>query len=133
MKEFSKPMIYYGHRFKEAEQIAAGNYKGYNYFVLNLGTHPTAYVDVTHTSLYEKDYDDIILHCHGGLTYSEPYLKTVEKKGWYIGWDYAHYGDYVYYGYETSINDKRWTTDEIVDECKSVINEIIEIEKEVIK
>ena len=135
MKEFSKPMIYYGYRFKRAEQIAAGNYKGYNYFVLNFGTHPTAYIDVTHTSLYKKDYGDIALHCHGGLTYSEPSLLTVDKKGWYIGWDYAHYDDYLCYGYETSINGygKIWTTPEIVRECKRVINQIIKLEKEVTK
>mgnify|MGYP001032403433 CR=1 FL=1 len=38
---------------------------------------------------------------HGGLTYSRDFLwisKERKLQGWFIGWDYAHYGDYV--GYE---------------------------------
>lgn len=75
-------------------------------------------------------YDDIDISCHGGVTYSEPILKTVDKKGWFIGWDYAHCGDYINYG-DTSLNnlfsdDKKWTTEEIVEECKNVINQIVE-------
>ncbi len=45
---------------------------------------------------------EIDLDVHGGLTYSNNYLCISENKkveGWiFIGWDYAHYGDYA--GYE---------------------------------
>ena len=131
MKEFKKPMIYERYRTNAVEQIAAGTYKGYDYYVLNLRTHPTAYIDVINTSLNGKHYDDIDISCHGGLTYSDYILKTVDKKGWFIGWDYAHYGDYMDYGYETGMNDgtKKWSTDEIIRECKRVINQIIKLEK----
>jgi hypothetical protein len=97
--------------------------------VLNLGTHPCAYVDVTETDLNERHYCDIDIECHGGLTYSREYLHTVDKKGWFIGWDYSHYCDFA--GYELVMpidirtNGKRWTTAEMVNECKRVIDQIV--------
>lgn len=126
IKTFIKPMIYNKNRLESAEQIAAGTYKNFDYYVLNLHTHPTAYVDVTDSPLNEVFYVDIDISCHGGFTYSASTLKTVDKKGWFIGWDYAHYGDYVC-GAETYLNyyDKKWTTEEIVEECKNVINKIV--------
>lgn len=129
IKTFIKPMIYDKNRSESAEQIAGGTYKNFDYYVLNLKTHPTAYVDVTNSPLNGVFYDDIDIACHGGLTYSEPTLKTVDKKGWFIGWDYAHYGDYMDYG-DVLFNNmfqykKKWTTEEIVEECKNVIDQIV--------
>ena len=126
---FIKPMIYNKNRPGSAEQIAGGTYKNFDYYVLNLKTHPTAYVDVTNSPLNGCD-EDIDISCHGGITYLESILNTVDKKGWFIGWDYAHYGDYMDYG-DTSLNnmfsnDKKWTTEEIVEECKNVIDQIVE-------
>ena len=119
IETFIKPMIYNKNRPGSAEQIAGGTYKNFDYYVLNLHTCPTAYVDVTDSPLNEVFYVDIDISCHGGFTYSASSLKTVDKKDWFIGWDYAHYGDYVC-GAETYSNyyDKKWTTEEIVEECK---------------
>lgn len=130
IETFIKPVIYNKNRLGSTEQIAAGTYKNFDYYVLNLRTHPTAYVDVSDSLLNGVCYDDIDIYCHGGFTYSESTLKTVDKKGWFIGWDYAHYGDYINYG-DTSLNnmfsnDKKWTTEEIVEECKNVIDQIVE-------
>lgn len=97
MKEYTKNMIYSSFR-TNAERIANGTYKGFDYYVLSLGTHPCAYIDVSETLLNGVDYSDIDILCHGGLTYSRDYLDTVDKKGWFIGWDYAHYNDFA--GYE---------------------------------
>ena len=80
IKTFIEPMIYNKNR-SEIEQIAAGTYKNFDYYVLNLRTHPTAYVDVSDSPLNGVFYGDIDIFCHGGLTYSRPYLKTVDKKG----------------------------------------------------
>ena len=127
MTEYIKEMVYSANRI-DPERIAEGTYKGFDYYVLNLGTHPCAYVDVTETLLNGKEYDSIEIQCHGGLTYSRDYLSTVDKQGWFIGWDYAHYNDYA--GYEIMFpsdlqsGGKRWTTEEIVDECKDVIDHI---------
>ena len=123
-----KEMIYSAKRLKSPEMLEDGEYKGFHFYVLNLGTHPCAYVDVTETDLNGKDYVDIDISCHGGLTYSEEYLSTVDKKGWFIGWDYAHYDDFAGYKLEMPVgirtNGKRWTTAEIVEECKQVIDQI---------
>lgn len=75
-----KAMIYERKRLDPPERIAEGEYKGLTYCVLNLGTHPCAYVDVTNTNLHGKDYSDIDIECHCELTYSREYLNTVEKK-----------------------------------------------------
>ena len=129
-----KEMVYQNKRNKLAEVLDRGEYVGYEYIVLSLGTHPCGYVCLTENNpFYEKDYDDIEIECHGGLTYSEPnvffgeysdkykcIVKTSIKNKWVIGWDYAHYGDR--YGNDTG---KTWKTEDITHECKSVIAQII--------
>ena len=123
-----KEMVYSAKMLNPPEMLADGEYKGFHFYVLNLGTHPCAYIDVTGTNLSGKDYSDIYISCHGGLTYSEECLSTVDKRGWFIGWDYAHCSDFA--GYELNMpvymrtNGKRWTTAEIVEECKQVIDQI---------
>lgn len=126
MKEFIKPMVYSAER-KQPEQIAAGTYKGLDYYVINLGTHPCGYVNVAGTALYGKDCYDINIECHGGLSYSESHLKTVTDAGWFVGWDYAHYDDFIGWQPPSAIGGKHWTTEEIVNECKNVINQIKKI------
>lgn len=127
-------MIYSANRLIPPQRLAEGQHEGFTYYILNLGTHPCAYVDVTNTSLHGSDYDDIDITCHGGLTFASDNLSTVETTGWFIGWDYAHYGDFV--GYELNystcfrLNGRMWTTEEIVDECKSVIDQIKKIVSE---
>ena len=127
-------MIYSAQRLNPPEMLADGEYKGLHFYVLNLGTHPCAYVDVTDTDLNGKDYESIDIECHCGLTYSREYLHTVDKKGWFIGWDYAHAddfsGDYALtLGYLFS-HTKRWTTEEIVSECRYVIDQLVDMQKE---
>ena len=127
-------MVYTSERLESPMILATDTYKGLTYYVLNLGTHPCAYVDVTGTDLQYKDYNDIDIECHFGLTYSREYLNGVNRKGWFIGWDYAHCDDYVGYKepfFETMRSKgKRWTTEEIVAECKDVIDQIIEMEND---
>ena len=123
-----KEMIYSATRINPPEMLADGEYKGFHFYVLNLGTHPCAYVDVTDSDLNGTHYTDINIECHCGLTYSRDYLHTVDKKGWFIGWDYAYYCDFLGYELEMPIyirtNGKKWTTYEIINECKQVIDQI---------
>lgn len=127
----TKEMVYCAKRLNPPEMLSQEEYKGFNYYVLNLGTHPCAYVDVADTYLNGMDYDSIDIECHFGLTYAKEYLNTVDKKGWFIGWDYAHYCDFA--GYELEMpgtirsNGKKWTTQEIVKECEEVIDQLIEL------
>jgi hypothetical protein len=114
---------------RQPERLAEGEYRGFTYYVLTLGTHPCAYIDVTGTLLDGKGYDDIDIDCHFGLTYAEPHLSTVDTGGWFIGWDYAHYGDFVGYTLEMPLEmqtGKKWTTEEMVTECKYAIDQIID-------
>lgn len=124
-----KEMIYSATRLNPPEMLADGEYKGFHFYVLNLGTHPCAYVDVTDSDLNGTHYSDIDIECHRGLTYSREYLHTVDKKGWFIGWDYAHSCDFSGYEFEMPIDirtgGKKWTTSEIVNECKQVIDKIV--------
>lgn len=115
------------------EVLANGQYKGYNYWILSLGTHPTAYVEVPRGHPYWfKNYNDIPVCVHGGLSYSRNYLSDLNSGEWTIGWDYMHFGDYV--GYMSEIEKefygelKKWSRREIFDEVRSVINQLRELE-----
>ena len=130
-----KEMIYDKHL--ERLLLDSGSCCGYNYFILNLGTHPTAYVEIPVTSkLYNKHYDDINIDVHGGLTYSADHLDIGDDvlKGWFIGWDYAHYNDYLgfedFYLKEFKRNSKKWTTEEIQKEVYSVCKQLRRIDYE---
>ena len=135
-----KEMIY-KERMMKAELLANDTYKRYEYVVLSLGTHPCAYVVLDDDDkLFGMDYDEIHenydVYCHCGLTYSEDYLSFLEfsnkyrcdvKIGihnkWVIGWDYAHYGDYA--GYCDELGGKKWSTAEMIGECKEFIDQLI--------
>lgn len=132
-----KQMIYTPNRNDKGEILATGDYKGFCFYVVSYGTHPYAYVDVSNTSLANKDYYENDIDCHGGLTYGRDYLSAIDTERangkWYIGWDYDHYGDYTSNPYVNMFGvyrecKKRWTTEEIVAECKNVINQIVDKE-----
>lgn len=125
-----KEMVYSANRIKEV--LHSGEYKGYKFCILNLGTHPTAYVECkleNCCSYNDERLDNISVH--GGFTYfGEGYWDKNEKN--YLGWDYAHYLDYA--GYELmfpksmrSFGNKKWTTSEIYEEVKSVIDQLITV------
>lgn len=123
-------------RNRKIEILATGYCFGLLYYILNLETHPTAYIKIPKgNKLYNKDYDDIYkevdIDVHGGFTYSRNYLWISENQkieGWFIGWDYAHYGDYC--GYEEIFPEKirtsgkKWTTEEIFAEVKEACYQI---------
>ncbi len=136
-----KEMIYQTDRKEKAEILATGFCFGLLYYIMNLGTHPTAYIRIPKNNrFYGKEEGEIDVNVHGGITYSEEGLyiengKTIE--GWFIGWDYGHYGDYL--GFEEKYikgcaSGKKWTTDEIFAEVREACYQIqsgIEIEEDV--
>lgn len=117
------------------QTLMNGAYKGFEFRILNLGTHPTAYIKIPENHKYFlQDYNSIDLDVHGGLTYVENYLLIEDRRldGWWIGWDYGHFGDY--FGFEETlpveyrVGGKKWTTAEIFEEVKEAIEQLIEVQ-----
>lgn len=117
---------------RKIEVLYSGTYQDYKFAILNLGTHPTAYVECkldNCNSYGDKRFDTVSVH--GGLTYMGEAYWDKSDKTVYIGWDYAHYMDYA--GYEMEFpgdlrtNGRKWTTSEIFDEVKSVIEQLSNI------
>lgn len=130
-----KEMIYYP-EFKKAEILHKGAYKDHKFCILNLGWHPTAYVECKMDSIHslgDERLDDISVH--GGFTYLDGVnWDDKEDKCCYLGWDYGHCYDYsgLYLKHFDWYNDvpiKKWTTSEIFEEVKSVIEQLIALEE----
>lgn len=125
-----KEMAYQPHRCFNI--LAHGEYNGFPYWVVSRGTHPCAYVDVT---AIKDALDPETVECHGGVTFDEDRLRNVWDEAFdgfkdgerrFIGWDYAHSGDY--FGGPSELFpqecDHRWRTEEIVAEIKEVIESL---------
>ena len=139
------PKIEYKQMVYQAEEkfeiLCEGKYMDYQFYILNLGTHPTAYIEIPKTSkLFGKGYDEIYdmgidIDVHGGLTYSDAKLRNIKENSWFIGWDYAHAGDYVGYSmnypelFGLSIYKKKWTTEEIFEDVVNCIEQMIGMEE----
>lgn len=132
---------------RKAKILKHGKYLGFEFYIMNLGTHPTAYINIPKEHKFYgveyEDLDELDIDVHGGLTYSKDTLiidfdgeniqNAKEVKGWFIGWDYAHANDYTGFplpsifdfGSELFNNiDKKWTTEEIFEEVQSVCEQI---------
>ena len=137
-----KEMEYKSNWNRKATILAIGSYEGYLYLVTSVGPHPCAYVAIEEGQPY---YNDIFeyswatpVNCHGGPTYLEHGGPIVFDSSYrVVGWDYGHYDDYSGI-YEAAVIDdglrriqvegKKWTTKEIVEECKQVINQLYFVE-----
>ena len=121
----------------EPQVLAHDIYNERDYYVVSYGTHPCAYIDLSdllNMTQKERKYIEDSIECHGGITYSSAEFVVPNTKGWYIGWDYAHCMDYVGFMPNTDeIASKKWTTPEMVHECKKVIDQIAEMVNELTK
>ena len=112
---------------------------GYYIGIMSYGTHPCAYVSIPKDHpYYQKHYDDVNVDCHGGLTFSNKhnYIKfngqemtlewaeNIQEDCSWIGWDYAHLGDYFCSDRFEEPGDKKWTTEEILQDCYDVIEQL---------
>lgn len=134
-----KEMNYVNTRIKEI--LYEDDYLGYHFLIVSYGSHPCAYIEIPKThrwygKLYYRDEELEDIECHGGLTYSDNLSHVLGKEEangrWFIGWDYGHSGDYAA-DYSTRpgfLDDsKKWTTKEIFEEVKNVIEQIIKIDE----
>ena len=121
------------HQF--TDMLDEGTYKNFHYAILSYGSHPCAYVELpTEHPLYPLyDEDELAyIDCHGGITYfsTTGLIRPSDENhrdGHWIGWDYAHFGDYIYLptNFEIWNDDKKWTTKEIFEDVKNVIEQLI--------
>lgn len=112
------------------------------------GSHPCAYIQFPEIDKV-KDYDSFWIKnetdfdmIHGGFTFLG-YLDHLGLNGLWIGWDYAHCGDYTQMAapdsaitqlYLRDIEDcdeKRWTTEEITESVKMALHLVREGQYEI--
>lgn len=116
------------------EVVKKDTYKNHMYVIYSvMGSHPTAYVRVNEgEKWYEMNYDKISFtwpgcNPHGGFTFSGFVNEESfgEPEAYWVGWDYAHLGDYCSYPSNSMFamgDRKKWTIEEIEAECKRVID-----------
>lgn len=117
--------------YRKVEVLTQDFYKGYEYLVVSYGTHPCAYVTLPEDHPLNKvaDCDDVDVNCHGGCTYLDWGLgDLISREHKVLGWDYLHWGDFSANVYPSSLPLKKWTTEEIVEECEHVIEQLYILE-----
>lgn len=109
------------------EVLDTGYCLGLLYYIMNLGTHPTAYIKVPDN----LNINEIDLNVNGGCTYDGNGICISENEkieGHFIGWDYAHYRDYMGIEEMLPVNlrtgGKKWTTEEIFKEVKEACYQV---------
>lgn len=127
-----KEMVYTNE--EKREWLDHDEYKGYEYVIMSLGTHPTAYVGIPAgeaIALFQEENleESNCINVHGGITYDNSFIRDENKNEysngkWWVGWDYAHLYDYMpdndYGQYR-----KKWTTEEVFEDVRSVVDQII--------
>lgn len=107
-----------------------GELHGYKYMVVSYGSHPCAYVQVPEGHpLHGKHYDKIDISCHGGVTFAGNFCRhpsrfLIERDGYWIGWDYAHAGDFTVYP-EITMVGHRYTTQEVLEDVAQVVEQLV--------
>lgn len=112
---------------------------GYKLAIVSVaGSHPCAYVQFPGIeNLGSYEHIQVKAEPHGGFTFLGTFLKAEELSldGIWLGWDYAHLGDYIWTGHIDSYlraNSKKWTTEEIREEALGVLKAIKEGEYKMI-
>jgi hypothetical protein len=108
-------------------ELHRDTYKGFDYKIINYGSHPCVYVRLPKGhKYYKKSYITIPIRCHGGITYAE-----MEEDGFWIGWDYGHsfdYNSFIARAYENlgePYDKKKWTTIEMKQDAEFVIDQLL--------
>lgn len=134
-----KEMRYKRERELKPVVLDSGKIDGTKYAIISLGTHPCAYVEnvLDAKSCYDNQLAGI--QVHGGFTYLDKAYWNESDAAEYLGWDYAHCDDYIgYFDDNNACNDycyqtsayalqgllKKWTTSQIFEEVKEVINQM---------
>jgi len=123
-------------KYKEIEYIVflnstVGSFCGY---VKVPKTHPYYKFRNTKSKVFSRTintaYDKIDIDCHGGLTFSEVIKEKNNypqgfSEGFWIGWDYSHYGDFM--AFAPNLGGTTYQYEEVENECKNVIRQLLKI------
>jgi len=137
-----KEMEYTGMTEKPVS-LGSDTYKGYIFHIVSYGSHPSAYIEIPKGHKlygrtiykYEKGNPLYAIHCHGGITFAEHAKKHIlypdadeNERIYVIGWDYAHAGDYIYYGVPSidkfNVDGWKYTVADITADAHQVIDQI---------
>lgn len=111
--------------------LAEGTYKNFDFLIINNeGSHPCGYINIPNLMNGKKPEDfEGFINPHGGITYAEKkgVYKKEKKDFIWLGWDYAHSKDYIWSETSNNIKSsrKKWTTEEILNEIKNIIDVFI--------
>lgn len=104
---------------------------GYKLAVVSIaGSHPCAYVQFPGIENLPSCHDiQVEAPVHGGFTFLGMlwYAEEYGLPGIWLGWDYAHCGDYIWTGIENQYlrqTTKKWTSEEIRQEGLAVLEAI---------
>ena len=144
-----KEMIYSNIKNEKTKILYSGIYKGKYFCIINIcGHHPCAYVEVKDESYFDWEdtspahygftFADSLSHIRSKVDASEiSELDDAHLDNLFFGWDFAHIGDYTPTRLLSSLlsgndnedeTDKKWTTQEIFENVKEVIDWINEEE-----
>ena len=135
MSEETKELTFEELSKLESGTILVDDYEnGVRYLIMRGPCSLCAYVGVpSDHPLAGKDYDDVPLDCHYGLTFSgEGGDEDFRPAGWYwYGWDYGHSGDKAFYDVDRDIfrGDTEWTVAMVKQEIWSVTYEFAKLKK----
>lgn len=117
----------YGIEYK-FDVLAEGTCYGFQFYIINYGTHPCSYVEIP-IEHRMKGFEDIKVH--GGITYSEYGIHELKTNKWFIGWDYMHLGDYsgMFEKDLPALNEgaHKWNIEELLNDVVDVCRQLKEM------
>lgn len=75
------------------------------------------------------NFRDLPIKCHGNLSFGTKVEFDNQKftKGWWIGWDYGHKGDYApKLTLKKGRKERFYSEKEVITECKAVIKQVLD-------
>ncbi len=118
--------VYFVNPNHEHRVLGSGTYKDHKWTILSLGSHPTAYVE-NKTGITCRDEIISVIDAHGEINYiGGANWETDDEDTQYFGWDYGHFGDYLFFSKGNVLTGHKWTFVEILAEVYSVIDQLIE-------
>lgn len=114
--------------------VMEGDYRGRHFVIVNCKSYPCAYIEVKdkdaiarcrkmHETCTNDCLDCVDIMVHGGPTFYGPAIWDKNDQRSYVGWDYAHFRDYINDGIcvrgVDSHDDKHWTIAEILMDVAS--------------